>query len=115
NSRYGVPGHVHPGHDDHDHGHGHHHGHDHGYDDHAHDHDHGVHIVMDQRRSELRAGLDDLDGFESLRLKIAHNVYTHTEYEDNAVGTVFDNESVEGRLELVHRPLAGWNGAFGLQ
>src|SRR5690606_28489684 len=86
NSRYGVPGHVHPGHDDHDHGHGHDHDHDHdhGHDGHTHDHDHGVHIVMDQRRSELRAGLDDLDGFESLRLKIAHNVYTHTEYEDNA-------------------------------
>ena len=109
NSRYGVPGHVHPG-DDHGHDHGHDDGHDHG------DHDeHGVHIVMDQRRSEVRGGLDDLDGFESLRIKLAHNEYTHTEYEDGAVGTVFDNDSLEGRLELVHQPLAGWNGAFGLQ
>lgn len=114
NSRYGVPGHVHP---EHDHGHGHGHGHGH-EDDHAHDHghdDHGVHIVMDQRRSEVRGGLDELDGFESLRIKLAHNEYTHTEYEDGAVGTVFDNDSLEGRLELVHQPLAGWNGAFGLQ
>lgn len=114
NSRYGVPGHVHPDHDDHGgHDHGHHdHDHEHGHGDHE---GHGVHIVMDQRRSELRGGLDDLQGFESLRVKLAHNVYTHTEYEDGMAGTIFDNESIEGRLELVHRPLAGWNGAFGLQ
>ena len=108
NSRYGVPGHVHPG-DDHGHD-GHDHDHAHGDGD-----EHGVHIVMDQRRSEVRGGLDDMDGFESLRVKLAHNEYTHTEFEDNAVGTVFDNDSVEGRVELVHRPLGGWNGAFGLQ
>src|SRR5690554_2636687 len=112
NSRYGVPGHVHPG-DDHGHDHGHGHnddGHDHGDHD-----DHGVHIVMDQRRSEVRGGLDDVGAFESLRIKLARTEYTHTEYEDGAVGTVFDNDSVEGRLELVHRPLGGWHGAFGLQ
>lgn len=109
-SRYGVPGHVHPG-DDHGHGHDDH-DHDHAHDEHG---DHAVHIVMDQRRSEVRGGLDDMDGFESLRVKLAHNQYTHTEYEDNAVGTVFDNDSVEGRVELVHLPLGGWNGAFGLQ
>ncbi|HEU4814197.1 MAG TPA: TonB-dependent receptor, partial [Xanthomonadaceae bacterium] len=40
---------------------------------------------------------------------------THTEFEGDAVGTVFDNESMEGRVELVHAPLAGWRGAFGLQ
>ncbi len=111
-SRYGVPGHVHPG-DDHGHGHDDHdHDHDHAHDEHG---DHAVHIVMDQRRSEVRGGLDDMDSFESLRVKLAHNQYTHTEYEDNAVGTVFDNDSVEGRVELVHLPLGGWNGAFGLQ
>src|SRR5690606_23364694 len=109
NSRYGVPGHAHPEHDhDHDHGHDH----DDGHGDHG---DHGVHIVMDQRRSEVRGGLDALGGFQGLRVKLARNEYTHTEYEDGAIGTVFDNDSVEGRLELVHQPLGGWNGAFGLQ
>src|SRR5690606_8121923 len=67
-SRYGVPGHVHPG-DDHGHGHDDH-DHDHAHDEHG---DHAVHIVMDQRRSEVRGGLDDMDGFESLRVKLAHN------------------------------------------
>src|SRR5690606_15050664 len=91
---------------------------DHGHVDHVghdeHD-DHGVHIVMDQRRSEVRAGLDDMESLQSLRVKLAHNQYTHTEYEGDAVGTVFDSDSVEGRVELVHQPLGGWNGAFGLQ
>ena len=101
------------------------HGHsddDHGDDDHGHDHGHGdghgpgdVHIVMDQRRSEVRGGLDEVGPFQSLRARIAHTDYTHTEYEGEAVGTVFDNESLEARLELAHRPLGGWEGAFGLQ
>jgi iron complex outermembrane recepter protein len=108
NTRYGVPGHAHEE------------GHDHGDED-AHDHeeeehgDEGVHIVMDQRRHEIRGGLDDVGAFETLRVKLARTDYTHTEYEGDAVGTVFDNETVEGRVELVHRAWAGWQGAFGLQ
>lgn len=102
NSRYGVPGHSHA------------------HEDHDHDHDAGgqdedVHIVMDQRRHELRGGLDRLGAFDTLRVKLAHNAYTHTEYEGRAVGTVFDNDSVELRTELVHRDWSGWDGAFGLQ
>src|SRR3546814_1861952 len=60
---------------------------------------------MDQRRSELRAGLDDVGPFETLRAKFARTRYTHTELEGAEVGTVFDNDGLEGRLELVHRPL----------
>src|SRR3546814_2916134 len=70
---------------------------------------------MDQRRGELRGGLDNLGPFASLRVKLAHTDYTHTEFEGDEVGTVFENESTEGRVELVHRPWAGWDGAFGLQ
>ena len=112
NTRYGVTGHVHA--DDGGHGHGDDHADDH---DHDHDgHDHGaVHIVMDQRRSEVRGGLDEVGPFQSLRARVARTDYTHTEYEGDAVGTVFDNESLEARLELAHRPLGGWEGAFGLQ
>ncbi|MEN1960297.1 TonB-dependent receptor [Luteimonas sp. MJ246] len=109
NTRYGVPGHVHAEEDD-GHGHGGDHDHDHDAEGHG-----GVHIVMDQRRTELRGGLDDVGPFQSLRARIAHTDYTHTEYEGDEVGTVFDNETIEGRLELAHRPLGGWEGAFGLQ
>ena len=105
-TRYGVPGHSHEGHD---HGHG-------TPDTDAHDGEEaGVHIGLSQRRHELHGGLDDVGLFQTLRFKLARTNYTHTEFEGAAVGTVFDNRSTEGRLELVHRPLAGWNGAFGLQ
>lgn len=104
NTAYGIPG-----------GHAHDEvGHEHAGEEHDHAAG-GVHILMDQRRSELRAGLDELGAFESLRLKLADTDYTHTEFEGEAVGTVFHNRSREARAELVHRPVAGWKGAFGLQ
>lgn len=110
NSRYGIPGggHVHE-----EEGHEEETGHEGEEEADAHGSD--VRIAMDQRRTELRAGLDDLGAFQSLRAKVARTEYTHTEYEGDAVGTVFDNDSTEARLELVHQPLAGWNGALGLQ
>ncbi|RPE77273.1 TonB-dependent receptor [Vulcaniibacterium tengchongense] len=114
-TRYGVPGHEHA------HGDGHDHDHDHEGEpgeeqDAGHEEEGGVHIGLDQRRYELRGGLDDVGPFKSLRAKFAHTDYTHTEYEgDGAVGTVFDNASNEARFELVHQPLLGWEGALGLQ
>ncbi|MDH5832611.1 TonB-dependent receptor [Luteimonas kalidii] len=121
NTRYGVPGHSHAEEDE-----GHDHGDDDDHDDDDHDedeheeqeHEHGedgVRIVMDQRRYEARGGLDGLGAFDTLRVKLARTEYTHTEYEGDAVGTVFDNDSTELRAELVHRGWAGWDGAFGLQ
>ena len=100
NTAYGIPG-------------GHQHEHADGEDD-AHAVG-GVHILMDQRRSELRGGIDDPGAFQSLRLKLADTDYTHTEFEGDAIGTVFHNRSREARAELVHRPVAGWKGAFGVQ
>ena len=101
NTAYGIPG-------------GHAHEHADGEDDDAHAVG-GVHILMDQRRSELRGGIDDPGAFQSLRLKLADTDYTHTEFEGDAIGTVFHNRSREARAELVHRPVAGWKGAFGVQ
>ena len=108
-SRYGLPGHSHgaeAGHDDP--------GHDEGHDHHGDDHG-DVHVDLDQRRTEVRGGLDGGGAVRGLRVRLAHTAYTHTEYEGREVGTVFDNDAVEGRVELVHQPLAGWEGAFGLQ
>ena len=101
-TRYGVPGHEHHHGDEDDH-------------EHEHDHDEDVRIVMDQRRQELRGGIDNAGSFESIRAKFARTTYTHTELEGGAVGTVFDNDSIDGRLELVHAPVAGFKGALGLQ
>lgn len=94
-TRYGVPGHSH--------------------EEGAGEEETPVTISMDQHRYELRGGLDDLGMFKSLRAKVARTEYTHTEFEGEQVGTVFENTTDEGRLELVHQPLLGWNGAIGVQ
>lgn len=99
NTRYGIPGHAHEEHEGEEEAHG----------------EGGVRIALDQRRSEMRGGLDDLGPLASVRLKIADTDYTHTEFEGGEVGTVFDNRGREARLELTHRPWGGWKGAFGLQ
>lgn len=113
NTRYGVPGHGHANGEEHG-------DEDHGDEDHEEDHEeaHGeeaVRIALDQRRYELRGGLNGLGAFDTLRVKLARTEYTHTEFEGAETGTVFDNDSTEARGELAFREWAGWDGAFGLQ
>ena len=115
NTAYGIPGgHAHEGEDA-----GHEEDHEGEHEEREHEGvEHGeadVRIVMDQRRNELRAGIDDVAVFASLRLKLADTDYTHIEFEGAEVGTVFHNRSREARAELVHVPVAGWKGAFGVQ
>jgi iron complex outermembrane receptor protein len=105
-TRYGVPAGAHEHEADHTHE---------GEEVPAHEEEGPVTIGMTQHRYELRGGLDDLGVFKSLRAKVARTEYTHTEYEGEETGTVFDNTSTEARLELVHKPLFGWDGAVGLQ
>jgi iron complex outermembrane receptor protein len=57
-----------------------------------------------------------MSGFESLNVRVGINDYEHREIEpDGAVATTFRNEAWEARLELTHRPVAGWRGAVGMQ
>ncbi len=112
-SNYGIPNgaHVH-GDDEHDH--------DHDDDDHDHEEEegdeHDVRIDMVQNRFELKGGLNDpLPFLQSLTVRAAWTDYEHTELEAGTPSTRFTNKGMEGRIEAVQRPLAGWNGAFGLQ
>jgi iron complex outermembrane receptor protein len=81
----------------------------------GHGEEEAVTIRLDQARTEVRAGRDGWGPFATVRGKLARTDYTHTEFEDDEVGTVFDNDTVEGRVELVHRALAGVDGAIGVQ
>jgi iron complex outermembrane receptor protein len=74
-------------------------------------------VDLDQTRVDLEAGLSDpLPGFQSLNVRVGINDYRHREIEPGgAIATTFDNEAVEGRVELTHHPVAGWGGAFGIQ
>lgn len=111
-SRYGLPGH------------GHHHDDGHGHDLPAgirapgdEEEAHGaVTLDMRQDRANLKAGLDaPFAGHEALRVRLSHSDYTHTEFEGDEVGTVFGNQALEVRVELVHGEVGGWRGAYGVQ
>lgn len=122
---YGLPGHSHEYEDCHPHGstlhcggHDHDHGHEHDHD-HDHDHEHGEHAATAHLRSnrlDVRGELrDPFAGFTNLRFRGAYTDYQHEERDDGQLGTIFTNRGYDGRLELQHHPLGGWEGVIGLQ
>lgn len=75
-------------------------------------------VVLDMRqdRAELKGGLNGQRWiFDGLRFGVASTQYEHTEFEGDEVGTRFEAEGVEGRVEVTHRKLGAWTGALGLQ
>ncbi len=133
-SDYGLPGFAHGhGHDDehdedehedeHEEEHEDEHEDDH-EDEHEDEHDdHGDEAEgspvadLKQTRIDLEAGMEQpLPGIRSLNLRVGINDYEHAEIEPSGeVGTLFENEAWEARLELAHNPIAGWDGVLGAQ
>lgn len=128
--QYGLPGHSHEyeschlhgmslhcgGHDDDD---GHNHGDDghgdHGHGDHDHDHG-GPWIDLVAERYDFRSELNDpFAGFKTLKLQGSYTDYRHDELEEQSITTRFKSKAYDGRAELVHLPIAGWEGTIGLQ
>lgn len=54
-------------------------------------------------------------GIESLRFKAGYTDYEHAELGEDGPEVIFDNRSLETRLELTHAAVAGMNGTFGAQ
>ena len=117
---YGIPGHSHAHHEDehededHDET-GHHDDEDH---EDEHEEEEGTPFIdLKQTRVDLEANLiDPLSGFSNLNLRLSANDYEHLEIESSGeVGTAFDNQAWEARIELTHLPVGGWGGALGLQ
>ncbi len=90
---------------------------DHGDEDHEDEHEEGdVSIGMQRYRVDLRGTLDLGDGFfDRIQTRWGYSDYTHTEFEGDEIGTVFDVEGVEGRVELVQSNRNGWQGSIGAQ
>jgi iron complex outermembrane receptor protein len=119
-TNYGIPGlpgvgHVH-GEEEHDHDEDHD---DDDHDDHEGEEEHGdeaVSIGMKRYRADLRGQIDLGDGFfDNVQTRWGYSNYTHTEFEGDEIGTVFDVEGIEGRIELVQSRRGGWQGAIGGQ
>ncbi|MBT8114056.1 MAG: TonB-dependent receptor [Arenicella sp.] len=103
---------------------GHHHGEEegeHGEEDHEEHGDEEVEeesgqIEMKQTRFDIEAGLNELSGLvESINFRLGVNDYEHQEIEGTELGTQFENDAWEGRLEFHHKQVLGFEGAFGVQ
>lgn len=77
-----------------------------------------VRIDVQQTRYDLKAEINEpFSWAETLKLRFAYNDYQHAELEDGVtVGTLFDNQAMEARAELVHHQLGFIDyGALGFQ
>ncbi len=84
-------------------------------------------ITADYDRFDIRGELSDpLPGFETLRLKGAYTDFsqqetgfefsrTDGEFDESFVEAAFQNKQWDTRIDLLHNPIAGWQGVIGLQ
>jgi iron complex outermembrane recepter protein len=128
-NNYGIPAGAHGHHDEHEehdedeHGdeeHDHQEHEDDGHDDEEHEGEgHGEDITLDVEQTRYDAALhwhEPLAFLEVFRGFLTYTDYEHAEIEGSGeVGTLYSNESWEGRLELVHNPVGNFHGVFGLQ
>ncbi|AWL13167.1 putative TonB-dependent receptor [Saliniradius amylolyticus] len=101
-------------------------GHSHAHEEEAHadeelnnDDDHGeeesVFARMKQDRIQAVGDWYQLGEFiDSVHWHNGYTDYQHSEIENGAVGTTFENDTLESRLWLEHKAIAGWQGAWGL-
>ena len=115
--QYGLPGHSHEYHGCVLHG-----DHFHGCptpddsDAPAHEEHGGPWVDLKSERYEVRTELEQpFAGFEKLRAHASFTDYEHDELEENEVISNFKSKGYDGRLELVHVPVAGWEGVIGTQ
>lgn len=74
-------------------------------------------IDMKQNRYDISSLVKEpLQGFKSLQVKMGYSDYEHSELEaDDTPAVTMTNRAFETRLELTHKPVAGFTGTFGLQ
>jgi iron complex outermembrane receptor protein len=112
-SRYGVP--ARPG-AEHAHGEEGDEGEDHDHDHEGHEHGEApVSIDLKQYRADLRGEVFTEGFLEKIKFRAGFSDYRHTEFEGDEVGTVFETQGFETRLELVQAERNGWRGVTGLQ
>lgn len=76
----------------------------------------GAFIDLATNRYEARAGVRDLAFLDEIRASVAVVNYQHSEIEPSGeVGTLFENDGVNARLELSHKPFNGFTGVAGFE
>lgn len=111
-NEYGIPAGSHEHHEE-----GEEEGEDHDEHEDEEGEEDGIRLVVEQTRYDGALHWHNpAKGLEVLRTFLTYTDYEHAEIEsDGAIGTVFSNETFEGRLELVHETLGPFHGVVGLQ
>ena len=111
-NEYGIPGAGHH-HEEEEDDHEGEEGHDHEGEE---EEEEMVMLDIEQEKVDVNAEVaTPFAGFDRLRVFASYNDYGHIEFEGEETGTVFDAETFEGRFELLHEPVWGWNGVIGAQ
>ncbi len=75
-----------------------------------------VTIGMKTTRYALEGQVRQLPGwFDSVKARLSHTDYRHTEFFKGGPETVFSNKGQDLRIEARHRALSGWQGVLGVQ
>jgi iron complex outermembrane receptor protein len=78
--------------------------------------DEDVTIDLEQRRWDVRGAFNEpFSLIKAINYKFSYSDYTHTEFEGDEVGTVFDVTGYEGRVEVLHQKLGLFEGGIGYQ
>jgi iron complex outermembrane receptor protein len=75
-----------------------------------------VRIDLEQTRVDLK-GEYDVDGsfLSAIKFRAAVNDYEHVELEGEEIGTRFNSDGTDGRVEFEHARFGRWEGALGVQ
>ena len=108
-TEYGIPGGAHAHEEEHDED-----GHE--EDEHGEEEAETVRVDMQQRRVDLRGLVNTSQGlFQAVRFRLGANDYEHVELEGDEQGTLFFNDYLEGRVELVQKSRGRSSGSLGVQ
>ena len=102
-SQYGIPG-----------GHGHHEEEEEPVGGEEEEEEENVRIDLEQTRFDVKGELALADNAR-LKLRAGFNDYEHVELEGAEIGTLFETQGTDLRLELHHGVVGPVEGAFGLQ
>lgn len=100
-SEYGIPGE------------GHHH-----EEEEEHEEEEAEFVSIDLKSTRIDGEIQARNpwrGVEQFKLLLNNTDYEHTEIEGAEVGTVFQSDTTEGRVELTHEAIGDWRGVVGLQ
>jgi iron complex outermembrane recepter protein len=102
-SLYGIPG-----------GHAHHEGEE--GEEEEEEEEERIRVDLEQQRWDLRGGLTRPFGiFRGANVRFGKTDYEHRELEGEETGTIFLNDSWEGRIELLQRSFGPVSGSIGVQ